>query len=133
MTDYDDEWTLIPELCIYEKGEPPRTGAYRIKVRGGVVDIQISWRDAHGHDHSIRFGGPCDGQPHASEQPGVAAVSFTRVDDLTLDSAAFAADGTEIMYARRRKSQDGELLSTLQRLRRDDGTTYCVSQVYQRV
>ena len=64
--------------------------------------------------------------------PGVAAVSFTQIDDLTLDSSAIAEDGTEIMYARRRKSQDRELFSTLQRLRCEDGTTYCLVQVYQR-
>jgi hypothetical protein len=132
MAEYDDRWRLVPELCIYEEGEPPIAGDYRVTVRGGVVDIRIGWRDVHDQAYSIRFGGPCDGQPHSSNQPGVATVSFTQVDDLTLDSTAFAEDESEIMWARRRKSADGELLSTLQRLRRDDGTTYCLLQVYRR-
>jgi hypothetical protein len=97
-----------------------------------VVDIQIAWRDVRGRAHQIRFGGPCDGHPHETDQPGVAAVSFTQVDALTLDSAAFARDGAELMWARRRKSEDGGLLATVQRLQREDGTTYSVSQVYRR-
>ena len=132
MADYDDKWRLVPELCIYEEGETPTAGDYRVTVQDGVVDIQIAWRDVHNQAHSIRFGGPCDGLPHSSDQPGVATVSFTQVDDLTLGSAAFAEDGTEIMYARRRRSEDGQLLSTLQRLRRDDETTYSLLQVYRR-
>jgi hypothetical protein len=132
VTDYDDEWVLVPELCIYEEGEPPLEGVYRITSKEGLVDLRIAWRDIHDQTHSIQFGGPCDGESHQSDQPGIAAVSFTQVDELTLDSAAFSEDGTELMWARRRKSEDGWLLSTVQRLRREDGTTYSLTQVYRR-
>lgn len=132
IEDYDDRWLLIPELCIYEEGAPPSAGEYHVCMRAGTVAITIRWTDAAGQKHLIEFGGPCDGKPRATDQPGVASVSFIQVDASTLDSTAFAADGSEVMYARRRKSEDGQLLCTLQRLRRADGSRYGIVQVYRR-
>jgi hypothetical protein len=131
VADYEDTWLLLPELCIYEEGKPPAAGEYRVAVRAGQVSISMRWTDAGGEEHALAFGGPCDGRPHPSAQPGVASVSFTQHDASTLDSTAFGPDGEALMHARRRRSADGELLCTVQRMRRADGSWYSNVQIYR--
>ena len=131
MQEYDEEWQLVPELSFYEEGDPPISGVYRISVERDRVEIGIEWTAVDGSSHSIKFGGPLDGAKHPSDQPGVSETSFTLVDDFTIDSAAYA-NGEEIAYASRRKSREGDLLATVQRGRRSDGTTFLNTQVYRR-
>jgi hypothetical protein len=95
------------------------------------VEISIKWIDVDGAGHAIEFGGPLDGERHLSDQAGVSETSFTLVDECTIDSAAWL-DGKEIAYARRCRSRDRELLATLQRGRRGDGSTFRNTQVYRR-
>lgn len=126
---YNGVWELIRGLCIYEQGEAPLSGTYRITSSGLEVRISIDWVDTEEEKHSISFSGPIDGSEVPIEAPGLTHMTFTRIGPDVLDSAAF--DGKEeVMYARRAVS--GDLLSTLQRIKRNEGTV-SIFQVYKRV
>lgn len=132
MSTYAGEWELVPELSLYQEGDPPASGIYRIFTRGGAVEIHIDWTLRDGSEHTVAFGGPLDGRSHPSDAPGVDAVSYTAVDERTLDSSAYDA-GEEVAYARRIASVDGALLVTLQVGRRGDGSRFRNTQVYRRI
>ncbi len=136
---YIGTWTLVPELCIYEEGQPPLSGTYRTSQSEGEVSISIDWEASDGSTHHIEFGAPNDGTRQPLSTPGVASVdapgishlSITRVSPLILDSSAYAG-ADEVAYARRLASQDGLLLSTVQVGRRADGTSFRNFQVYRK-
>ena len=153
---YIGTWTLVPELCIYEEGQAPLSGIYRISQSDGHVRISIDWEAPDGSAHQIEFGAPNDGTRQPSGAPGVASadapgvasagapgvasadapgvshLSITRVSPLILDSSAYAGADEVAAYARRLASQDGLLLSTIQVGRRADGTSFRNFQVYRR-
>ena len=127
---YLGSWRLVPELCLYQTGEVPKSGTYEISEEGNVVVISIQWQSLDGSSHSIGFSGPFDGTPKPSNTPGISELSISRVSSTILDSSAFL-DGEEIMYARRSASSDGRLLSTVQ-TGTTDGASYRNFQVYAR-
>lgn len=125
-------WQLVPELCLYEFGSPPARGEYQISREGRKVRILIAWAMADGAEQTARFAAQDDGswQPH--DGPGAETYTLTRIDDSTLDSAAFRA-GASIGYARRVASKDGGLLVVVQDGAREDGEKFRNFQVYRRL
>ena len=128
---YLGSWELIPELCIYEEGQPPLSGRYEIQQSDGQVQISIAWRAKDGADHHTTFGSPNDGTRTPIEAPGVTHLSITRVSASVLDSGAFDHERI-VSDARRCTSPDGQLLSTVQIGFRPDGTSFRNFQVYRR-
>jgi hypothetical protein len=127
---YLGDWTLIPELSIYQKGTPPRSGKYSISRKAGIIWISIVWTDLDSKEYSIAFGGQADGIKRESDAPGVTHVSYSEVDENTLDSSAYN-QGHITMYARRVVSNDGQLLAVSQTRYLEDGN--CSNfQVYRR-
>lgn len=131
MKSYLGHWQLVPELCIYQQGEPPASGLYEIAEDGEQIVISIKWETAAGETQSASFAGPPTGEQLPIEAPGVSHLSISHVDELTLDSAAYL-DGKEIMYARRAVSSQGDLLSTVQTLHGEAGSVSNF-QVYRRI
>jgi len=127
---YSGTWLLIPELCIYQSGEPPFEGTYTISVNSGGISFSIVWKDRSGKDHELHFGGLLDGIKHPSQAPGITDVSYERIDERTLDSTAFNLDKI-VMYARRVASSDGALLAISQVIYVDEGV-FSNFQVYRR-
>ena len=133
---YLGDWELIPELCVYEFGSAPVTGAYLIAKQGRKLRITIEWSMSAGTEaQSTGFEAPPDGSP----QPVPAGVTgsgpdtftLTRVDERTLDSAAFRGE-EQVAYARRVASVDGALLAVVQEARDPHGERYRNFQVYRR-
>lgn len=122
-------WALIPELCIYEEGVAPKSGIYEIKERNNQVEISVNWTDSEGQAHAIEFGGAADGSDLPADAPGVTHMTLTRIDEHTLDSAAFNQDA-QIMYARR--VANDSLLTTWQRIDVPGGQN-SIFQVYRRL
>ncbi len=127
---YLGRWRLVPELCLYQTGEVPKSGLYEISEEADVVVISIQWQASEGSNHSIEFSGPCDGSLQRSNTPGVSEFSISRISSTILDSSAFL-DGEEIMYARRSASSDGRLLSSVQTGATDE-TSFRNFQIYSR-
>jgi hypothetical protein len=128
---YLGTWILLPELCLYEEGNPPASGIYRISQLGDDVRISIEWKAQDGSKHQIEFQAPDSGVKQPSNNPGTSHFSITRVSPLILDSRAYAGE-EEVGYARRRASDDGLLLATVQAGRRTNGTSFRNFQVYRR-
>lgn len=128
---YLGAWALIPELCLYQSGAPPRAGLYRIARAGEEIAISISWETRDGQTHSTAFSGQADGRVLPAEA-GAPSFSLTHIDAATLDSAAFA-DGAQIAYARRIVSKAGDLMSVLMETRDASGAlTSRNFQIYRR-
>lgn len=123
-------WILIPELSIYQTGQPPWSGRYTISGNETEVHFDIEWVDVNGDEHSLVFGGTHDGTRYPITAPGVTEVSFTVVDDHTLDSSAYCK-GEVVMTARRVASKDGKLLAVSQVIHSATHTTSNF-QVYRR-
>jgi hypothetical protein len=128
---YLGTWILVPELCIYQEGEPPTRGVYTITQDGREVEISIDWTARDGKSHAIVFGALDDGTPRPVPERPESELSITAVSALILDSAVRVGTQT-VAYARRCASADGQLLSTIQQGHRQDGTAYQNFQVYRR-
>jgi hypothetical protein len=135
-------WTLVPELSLYESGAPPASGTYTIaEPTPGRLALHVSWREApDGPVRETSFGGPSDGTPQPLPlPPGVAArpagspdaLTLTRIDAATLDSAALGAAAV-VAFARRVASADGLLLAVVQEAVLPDGRRVRNFQLYRR-
>lgn len=124
-------WDLVPELCQYQDGVPPRSGAYDISLKDGAVHFDMSWTDHDDHSHSLAFGGPSDGTVQTLNGAPAHELSISKVDEFTIDSSAYA-DGRETQYARRQVSKDGALMTVVQVHRHPEGPSTRNFQVYRR-
>lgn len=127
---YNGRWLLIPELSIYQRGEPPLSGLYVISTESDKVNFTIQWTDASNSSHTLEFGGQANGEKQASNTPGVSHVSYEKIDNLILDSTAYDGE-RKLLYARRAASKDGGILSVVQVIYADD-EAYSNFQVYKR-
>jgi hypothetical protein len=125
-------WELIPELCQYQEGHPPPSCTYTIAVDGGQAAFDLEWTDKEGRAHHVRYGGPTDGTIVPHKAGHITEMSVSRVDDLTLDSSAYA-DGHEVSYSRRSASPDGKLLSIQLVTRHADANSIRNFQVYRKI
>ena len=125
-------WQLLPELCLYEFGSVLVSGEYRISREDRIIRIIMEWTMADGIKQTATFGARDDGSWRPDEGPGAETYTLTRIDQNTLDSAAFRA-GASIGYARRVASNDGTLLVVVQDGARENGEKFRNFQVYRRV
>ena len=130
---YLGRWTLVPELCLYDEGVPPEHATYEMQRDGSVLRVRICWRPTgQPTDVTAEYTGPETGEVQpTTDIPGISGLSITRVDERTLDSAAWS--GTAIVSsARRVASADGELLAVRQSTVREDGGVLQTFQVCRR-
>lgn len=127
---YEGRWVLVPELSFYQEGEIPQAGRYDIDVLEKDISFSVHWV-VNEEEHSLEFTGPLDGQLHSSEVLPEAYMSYTHVDDQTLESSLVVND-IEVAFARRQVSNDGDLLAVLQVNRKANGSIVRISQVYRR-
>lgn len=125
-------WEFIPELSFYEQGEPPQSCLYEITVDGINVGLKLTWVKTDGEEIAIEFGGLADSIPQPVESPQGAEASYSTVSDDILESRMFIA-GTEMAYAKRVVSSDGQLMSVLQVNTTPSGEKVRITQVYRRI
>ena len=128
---YLGSWELVPELCIYQQGDPPLEGTYHIGSKNGAIEFRIAWKDQAGQEHNLEFGGPLDGEAHKSDAPGVSHVKYEKISESILDSTSYD-NGSILMYARRIASADASLLSVMQRIMIGE-SAHSNFQVYRRL
>ncbi|WP_428774374.1 hypothetical protein [Vibrio sp.] len=124
-------WHLIPELCFYESGEAPKSCVYNISIAEGYANFTLSWVQQDGMEFEIEFGGMADSIARDVDAPPGAQASYTIIDGQTLDSSMLI-QGKEVAYARRRVSDDGQLMAVLQVNHSADGVQRRITQVYRR-
>lgn len=124
-------WILDPTSCDYQYSTPPQSGMYRISVTEHGYHFDVAWVDAAGTAQQTAFDGIPDGVQYPYDNPQIAdAVSFTRVDERTLDSATFKG-GAQIAHARR--VLEGDRMTVTQSITTPDGQTLRNVAVYLRV
>ena len=129
-------WELIPEMSLYAVGEPPAAGLYVIEEPvPGTMQFRVTWR-MHGdqEDRSTGFAGPSDGSRTGlpvTVAGAPDALTITRVDERTLDSAALRGE-ERVAYARRVVSTDGALMAVVQEAVTPSGDRLRNFQVYRR-
>ncbi len=127
-------WQLDPAHSDYQVGTPPQTGLYRIAP--GANDsgymISMTWTDAQGRESYAAYTAMPDGVEYPYENTDVAdAISMTRLDERTLDTAIFR-DGNCIAYSVRELSEDGQTMAITQSGFTPDGTRFDNRSVYVR-
>lgn len=126
-------WELDPAQSQYELGEPPANGTYRIEANAdGSYTFHMAWMTQDGKEMSGQFSGVPDGELHPYDNPAIAdAISLTRVDENTLDSASFKG-GEQIAHASRALSDDQQMMTVTQSGTAPDGSTFSNVAVYRR-
>lgn len=127
---YEGTWELVPELSHYDEGQPPLRARYVIAQQGAEVWMEVSWTSPGGVQNSLSFSGVPDGQRRPAGPKGGEA-SFHRVDAATLESRAYE-NGQQVATAWRRVSEDGALLSVVQRQTREGAPPLVRVQTYRR-
>jgi hypothetical protein len=123
-------WKLIPELSSYQKCQPPLSGTYIISGDDHEIHIKVDWTDTQAATHTLEFGGALDGTRQQVHVPGITAVTYTKVDDNTLDSTAYNNDEV-VIYARRVVSESKDLLAVTQMTHTPEGS-FSNFQIYRR-
>lgn len=123
-------WQLIPELCQYQDGHPPKTGTYAIRCDDTDVHMDVTWVDDRDKCHEMSYGGPMDGTVVAL-RGGKLEASYTRIDRSRLDSSAYF-NGRETSYAHRKASRDGDLMVVMIVHHHKDERSTRNFQVYRR-
>jgi hypothetical protein len=106
---------------------------YTVSSDGDRYHFGIAWRTVDGQRFETGYSGIPDGRQHAFEDPQAAdALSLTRVDSSTLDSASFKGE-TRLAHARRELLEDGRIMRVTQSGQSPGGKTYRNIAYYRRV
>jgi len=132
MTDaFLGTWILDADQNDYTFGPEPQAGTYVIAAQDAGYHITMAWTTPAGEAHEMAYDGTPDGKRYPADAPGFDAMSMTRVDDHTLDSAAYVGE-QRIAYARRVLSADQQTMTVTQSGNKPDGTAFTNTSVYQR-
>ena len=126
-------WIMDTSENQYEQGNPPQSGRYVISANDdGSYHFHVDWETVDGQAMHTEFDGMPDGVHYPYENPLVAdSVSFTRVDDRTLDSETIRA-GQVIAHARRVLAADGQTMEVFQSGPLPDGGEFTNRSLYRR-
>lgn len=125
-------WQLIPASCVYEQGEPPRSGSYEISEDGATLVFSMRWEDAMGEHHHLSFSGRPDGEAAPYEAGELAdSLSVSAVSTRELNTSAYLR-GEEIMVAQRQLDDTLMAMRITQVVRLVGGTSLFNTSVYRR-
>lgn len=132
-TGYLGVWKLIPELSVYQAGEPLVSSYYIISMIDDFVDLDVSWSTSENPQPQFAsYAGPCDGTRLKIDAAGIEYMAFDCISPSVLDSSGYTGDA-RVMYTRRVVSDDGQLLSVMQEAQGLDGAVVRNFQVFSRV
>ncbi len=127
------KWILDVASCIYEQGDPPKSGTYEITKHGEKISFRMQWVDAENEAYDMTFSGVPDGEPTPFAGGDLAdALSITAVSKDRLNTSAYMK-GVELMIATRTLSEDGASMRITQTVRLPDGTEPTNTSTYHRM
>lgn len=95
------KWTLIPEKCSYQLGQPPQSATYEIIQDGRQLSFLMDWVDHTGAHQQMSFSEICDGDFHPYEGiDTVDEIQLSLLEGPNLQSLA-KKNGKIIMTASR--------------------------------
>tara|TARA_R110002096_G_scaffold16898_10_gene58011 strand:+ start:22665 stop:23093 length:429 start_codon:yes stop_codon:yes gene_type:complete len=125
-------WTLIPESCDYEQGEPPQEATCRIAKDGGNLAFAMHWVDIKGKTHQHEFSGPPNGKPmpfNGGELADALVVNAVSTRELTTSALS---RGEELMVAQRQLDETGSAMRITQIVRFPGGSSQSNVGVYRK-
>ncbi len=125
-------WTLIPESCQYEQGDPPESATHRIAEDGGNLVFAMHWVDSKGNSHQMEFAGPPTGEAipfDAGELADALVVRAVSARELTTSAMS---RGQELMVAQRQLDETGTAMRITQIVRFPNGSSECNVGVYRK-
>lgn len=125
-------WQLFPEKGIYESGERPRSGIYKIEAAGDKeLAISHSWITIGDQGFSSQYRVLADGELNTFEDPQLAdQVQVAFVDSLNFE-LHFYRGGQVILHLVHELMPNGYMKITQQGIR-PDGTSYTNTEIYHR-
>lgn len=82
-------WQLFPEKGVYEFGERPKSGIYRMESTENdrILSVQMNWVTLENQAFTSSYSVVPDGQEHSFENPEIAdTIRASFVDGLTFDT-----------------------------------------------
>lgn len=103
-------WILTHEGTVYEVGEPPQTGLYRIEPDGERMKFTMEWTDASGKAFDAVYHTVADGVPYPYEATPTISISTSLLDAQTLETTTWM-EGKAINSGTRVLSPDGSTMT----------------------
>ncbi len=126
-------WTLIPESCTYEQGEPPTEATYRIAENAdGTLAFAMHWIDSAGKTHQHEFFGKPDGVPMPFNGGELADSLVVRAVSARELTTAALSNGEELMVAQRQLDETGSAMRITQIVRFLNGATESNVGIYRK-
>ncbi|GIQ69603.1 hypothetical protein XYCOK13_24270 [Xylanibacillus composti] len=126
------EWTLVPHLCSYEVGQPPKQGLYRIEWSNDLLVCSLSWVSTDNTKHQTTYLTKPDGVARPYTTSDLADTILTRLsDDHTLDTAVMKAD-IVVSFARRILAENQTQMTITQSGFTPEGKGFANHSVYHR-
>lgn len=125
-------WILDVEACDYEQGEPAQGGSYAIEADDLGLTFHMRWIDATGEEHAVSFTGQPGTQETALKQSGLADALLLYLEKEGGLVSEARRDGTVLMRAVRRLSDNNATMTIEQTVHLPDGSTSTNTMVYRR-
>lgn len=119
---FEGTWRLLPEESVFERGEAPQSGTYRIAAMPGGLAFTLDFIDWAGKQRHIEFRLLWD-----SDTP----ASLELVDARTLNTT-IEEDDRVVAHATRVLSEDGTRMEIVERTFTPDGKPVVNRGAYRR-
>jgi predicted transcriptional regulator len=126
-------WQLFPEKGVYEEGQRPRSGIYKIASTENKKEISIShsWVTLENAAFAAHYTVLADGEVHSfSEKTLADAVQVQFVDALSFE-LHFYRSGNVVLHVVHELQPNGYLKLSQQGFR-EDGSAYTNTEIYHR-
>lgn len=125
-------WILDTDASDYEQGDPAQSGSYRIEADDLGLTFHMRWIDSDDEEQAVSFTGQPGTKEIALGKSGLAdaLVLYLEKEGGLISEAR--RQGTVIMRAVRRLSDNGATLTIEQTVHLPDDTTLTNTMVYRR-
>ena len=103
-------WSVDPEQCAYEFGEPPQVGQYTLSEQGEGIRFHAEFTAPDGEEAEIFFDALVDGEVHEyNEAPGIDGIMAEYAEG-ALITRVYVGDVEIAKAVRQIKSGGNEML-----------------------
>ena len=130
---FNASWQLFPEKGVYEQGQRPKSGIYRINSTGNKAEIaiDINWLTLENQAFESRYSVIADAQQHPFDLPELAATASAHFPDGITFELFFYRDGQEVLSIINELMPNGYLKKT-QKGFTTDNTSYTNIEYYHK-
>lgn len=126
-------WQLFPEKGVYEFGERPKSGTYRIESieNERMLSVSMNWVTLENQAFSSQYSLVPDGKEHAFDNPEIADSIKAWFDDGITFESHFFKNHSPILQVRNEIMPNG-YLRVVQKGLRQDNSSYVNTEIYHK-